>query len=254
MVFNKYIVIVGTALVISLMEVSTLISQDQDSRIKLTGNVLDAENKDPLAGVHLVTFDQGTTTDLDGNFTLMVSNADTVLISHVGYNDYLIPIPDQAQGEIRFTVALTPSQMELDEVYIYQWPATLSQFKQKVLATEVEDEEIVVIPGSHQGTPTPVAPGVGSPISFLQSKLSKKIRKRQEFLKKRLELERTQPARSRYNPEFVAEITGIEDEDELEEFMAYCVISDGYLTRVSDYDLIVTINQCYKNFQQAESQ
>ena len=106
----------------------------------------------------------------------------------------------------------------------------------------------MVIPGSYHGPPRPSKPGIGSPISFLQSKLSKKIRRRQEFLKKRAELENSQSARARYSAAYVHEITGIEDEKELEEFMEYCKFSDIWLADVNDYDLIVAINQCYKDF------
>ena len=113
---------------------------------------------------------------------------------------------------------------------------------------EVEEEDRVIIPGSYHGPARPVNPGFGSPISFIQSKLSKKIRKRREFLKKRLELESNQQARSRYNTEYVKEVTGIEDKLELEEFIEYCKFTDLFLVDVNDYDLVVAINQCYKNF------
>ena len=120
--------------------------------------------------------------------------------------------------------------------------------KQRILSTEVEEEEKVIIPGSAQGPPRPVDPGLGSPISFLQSKFSRRIRKRQEFLRKRPELQRRQKALSRYNPEYVQEITGIEDEKELEEFMEFCELTDDLIANINDYDFIVAINKCYKDF------
>ena len=236
-------------LLVLLITGQSLVAQENKQGLKFSGTILDGETADPLAGVHILSLGHtGTVTDLDGNFTLQVSKGDTVRISHVGYNVYLVPIPDRINDELNLTIGLTPSLTELDNIFIYQWPATLSQFKQKVLATEIEVEEKVVIPGSYEGPPKPVEPGVGSPISFLQSKLSKKVKRRQEFLKKRLELTKNKTRLHRYSPEYVAEITGIEDELELDEFMAYCKLTDAYIARVSEYDLIITINQCYREF------
>ena len=217
--------------------------------VRLSGTILDAESGNALAGVHIISQRKaGTTTDFDGNFAMEVSKGDTVLITHVGYNHYLVPIPPNSQDELNLTIGLTPSLLELDEITIYQWPATVSEFKQRILATEVEEEGHVIIPGSYYGPPKPVNPGFGSPISFIQSKLSKKIRRRREFLKKRLELDSNRRARSRYNTEYVKEITGIKDKLELEKFMEYCKFTDRFLGDVNDYDLIVAINQCYRDF------
>jgi hypothetical protein len=226
-----------------------ILSQDTEGPVRLSGTILDAESGNALAGVHIISQrNAGTTTDLDGNFVMELSKGDTVLITHVGYNDYLVPVPQNSQDELHLTIGLTSSLTELDEVVIYRWPATVSEFKQRILAMEVEEEDRVIIPGSYHGPPKPVNPGLGSPISFLQSKLSKRIRKRREFLKKRLEIESNQRARSRYNTEYVKEVTGIQGNRELDEFMEYCKFTDLFLSDVNDYDLIVAINKCYKDF------
>ncbi len=227
------------------------ISVDQ---IRLFGTIVDSGNGDPLPGVHLIGNEKnGAITDIDGNFSMELSGGDTVLITHVGYSDYLVPIPIDSKNEYRITIGLTASVTELHEVTIYQWPATLALLKQRILAMEVEDEDQLIIPGSYHGPPKPVNPGIGSPISFLQSKLSKKIRRRREFLKKRSEIESSKRARSRYHTEFVKEVTGIKDDHELEEFIEYCELTDSFLGDVNDYELIVAINRCYKNFKSKRS-
>lgn len=224
-------------------------AQNFEHRTVLIGKVLDMETGIPLTGVHLVNAQNGgTTSDIDGNFILKLSEGDTVIFTHIGYHDYLVPIPQGYSGYLELEIGLTPAVMELQELLIYQWPTTIAEFKQRLLATVVEEDEKVVIPGSYHGPPRPSKPGIGSPISFLQSKLSKKIRRRQEFLKKRAELENSKSARARYSAEYVHEITGIEDEKELEEFMEYCKFTNIWLADVNDYDLIIAINQCYKDF------
>jgi hypothetical protein len=228
---------------------SWIYAQQGNNTLTFTGTIVDAENGNPLSGVHIISTNHaGTTSDIDGNFNLELISGDTVQISHVGYTEYLVPIPDSAQQTIHLTIGLNPSLTELDEIVIHQWPATVKQLKQMILAAEVGEEEQVIIPGSYQGPPKPVQPGIGSPISFLQSKFSKKMRRRQEFLEKRQQLESDHHALRRYSPEFVKEVTGIEDKQELDEFMTFCKLSDVFIAEVSDYDLIVAINQCYKDF------
>jgi len=226
-----------------------LCAQKLEQGTVLIGKVLDAETGIPLTGVHLVNVQNGgTTSDIDGNFRLTLSEGDTVIFTHIGYHDYLVPIPVGYSGYLELDIGLTPAVTELSELLIYQWPTTIDEFKQRLLAAEVEEEEKVVIPGSNNQSPRPVKPGIGSPISFIQSKLSKKIRRRKEFQKKRAVLENTQSARARYSAAYVSEITGIDDE-KIDEFMEYCKLSDTWLAEVNDYDLIIAINQCYKDFQ-----
>lgn len=233
---------------------SWIFAQQTDNPLTLSGTIVDAENGNPLSGVHIMLNHVGTTSDIDGNFNLELVPGDTVQISHVGYTEYLVPIPKSATKALQLTIGLTPSLTELDEVVIYQWPATLKQLKQKILAIQLEEEDKIVVPGTYQGTPRPVQPGIGSPISFLQSRFSKKMRRRQEFLKKRQQFESDKPALSRYNPEFVKEVTGIEDTQELDEFMTYCKLSDTFIAEVSDYDLIIAINNCFRNFRSERSE
>ena len=103
-------------------------SQHQQSIIRLSGTILSAESSEPLTGVHIIRQGHsGTTTDIDGNFSMDVMVDDTIHISHVGFNEFLVPIPTSSTSELSITIALTPSLTELDEIVVYQWPATLSQ-------------------------------------------------------------------------------------------------------------------------------
>ncbi len=238
-------------LVVVLLFGSILIKAQGPVRdIRMSGVVVDAQSKEPLQGAHLVlNHSQGTTPDIEGKFDLNVSSGDTLMISHVGYNDYLVPIPHNLIGTTYFLrIGLIPATVELDEVTVYLWPATVAQFKQELLALEVEEEERVKIPGAYYGPPKPVNPGVGSPVSFLYNKLSKRARQRREFMKKRQDIESNQQARSRWNTEYVKEITGIEDEQVLLNFMEYCKFTDRKLGELNDYDLITAINDCFLNF------
>ncbi len=240
------------AIIWVMLLVSQIVWAQHQDPVLVQGQVLDAHNKTPLHGAHLVvnnTF--GTTPDIEGNFTLQLSAGDTLMVSHVGYVDYLVPIPQNLnQNHYFLRIALSPATVELDEVTIYQWPATVEQFKQELLALEVEEEEKVIIPGSYQGPPRPVEARASSPVSFLYEKFSRRAKQRKAFQKKRLDIETHQKARARWNSDYVKEITGIEDEQTLVSFMEYCRLNDQKLGELNDYDLIAAINQCYQDFKE----
>ncbi|MEM6540429.1 MAG: carboxypeptidase-like regulatory domain-containing protein, partial [Bacteroidota bacterium] len=62
--------------------------------------------------------DQGTVTDFDGLFSLeVVSEADSLVVSYLGYKTKRIPLSD-LQGNARHTIILKPTAQSLDEVIL----------------------------------------------------------------------------------------------------------------------------------------
>ncbi|MCR1024519.1 carboxypeptidase-like regulatory domain-containing protein [Cellulophaga baltica] len=79
---------------------------DSDSTV-ITGQILDARNEKPLAGVNVFSPDPvfGTSTDLDGNFSLdLRSPSSLILIQMVGYETK----PIMAQANFSWTIYLRP--------------------------------------------------------------------------------------------------------------------------------------------------
>ena len=69
----------------------------------LTGKVLDSITKDPLIGANVIESksSNGTTTDLEGNFSLQISaNTVQLEISYVGYMTQLVTIDDRKDIQI----------------------------------------------------------------------------------------------------------------------------------------------------------
>ena len=84
--------------------------------IEVTGKVTDAQTGDPLPGVNIVVEGTtiGTTTDMDGNYSIEAS-ADAMLIySFVGYQRQNIEIA----GRQNIDVELTPTVEEMEEVVV----------------------------------------------------------------------------------------------------------------------------------------
>jgi len=88
-----------------------------DLNVEITGRVLDADTNEPLAGVtvFVVGTNVGTTTDLDGRFTLTVPDgSERLAFSYVGYVRQEFTIGDETE----FNVRLSSDVAMLDDVVV----------------------------------------------------------------------------------------------------------------------------------------
>ncbi len=95
-----------------------VISSDEGfGRHEVNGRVLDAENGEAIVGAHVSIkgTSTGTTTDLDGKFSILVPGGETILLfSYVGYEIFEIP----AGGLTNIEVSLKEGAQALEEVVI----------------------------------------------------------------------------------------------------------------------------------------
>lgn len=87
----------------------------QQQKKKVTGTVSDAEGM-PVIGANVVVkgTSVGTITDLDGNFSLEVSNTDVLSFSYIGFMEQQIPVGSRTL----FSVKLVEDSKALDEVVV----------------------------------------------------------------------------------------------------------------------------------------
>jgi len=81
--------------------------------IKITGKVIDSETKETIIGaiVTLKNSTTGTTTDIDGNYTITVPDKNTILVfSFIGYEPQEIVVGDQTV--INVSLAIKAAQLE----------------------------------------------------------------------------------------------------------------------------------------------
>ncbi|NNF32612.1 MAG: TonB-dependent receptor [Saprospiraceae bacterium] len=99
-------------LVLVFLSMSSIIAQKT-----ITGTVTDASDGEPLIGANIVErgTDNGTITDIDGNFSITVSNDCQFLdVSYIGYTDKSVP----AGGDITSVDVALESGQILDEVIV----------------------------------------------------------------------------------------------------------------------------------------
>lgn len=104
-----------TFLVVILFSYAYSVAQN----VVFKGKVTDSVNGDPLPYASIIVKGTtiGTTTDMDGNFKLVIPlQEETVVISYIGYDTYSTAISDKMAGF--YTVKLVPSGISLGEVVV----------------------------------------------------------------------------------------------------------------------------------------
>jgi TonB-dependent SusC/RagA subfamily outer membrane receptor len=143
--------------VLVLLTVAVVAAQAQS--FKVTGAVSSSEDKEPLIGATVVEkgTNNGTTTDLDGSFELLVASAQAVLqVSYVGYELREIPL----QGRQVITVELTPEYKLMQEVVVTGYKREIrSDVTSAITSVKSRDISKLVVTGIDQALQGQ-APGV----------------------------------------------------------------------------------------------
>jgi iron complex outermembrane receptor protein len=84
---------------------------------KITGKITDATTGEPIPGVNVLIENTtvGTTTDINGNYSIEATNSNIVLVfSYIGYNSQKVTV----EGKSQIDVALNPDIKSLEEVVV----------------------------------------------------------------------------------------------------------------------------------------
>lgn len=100
-------------LAIPLLLISFIISAQE---ISVTGKVTDAKDGSPMVGVSVIIKGTsiGTTTDIDGNYSIKCKGSDVLILSFIGYQKQEISV----SGRTRIDVTLKEETKEIDEVIV----------------------------------------------------------------------------------------------------------------------------------------
>ena len=110
----------NAVLICLIMIPATMLAQTQ-----VSGTVTDQADAMPLPGVNILIkgTSRGASTDFDGNFTIEVSQGETIVVSYVGYRTQEIIYTGQATID----VALVEDAAQLDEVVLIGYGSTTKQ-------------------------------------------------------------------------------------------------------------------------------
>lgn len=224
-----------------------------------SGLVLDQSTQKPVASatVQNTTLRRAVMSTESGHFRLTASPNDTLLISCIGYKTVQLVVPADEQ-ELR--VEMVQEVKTLNEVVIKGW--TESRFKQEFLKLDMAEKPAIEIKTAPELVGTQLgnlgrlgydyqtlAPKVTlkGPVSALYGKFSKEAkneRKLQRFNQAELNKKRYQ---SRLDPVWISRITDLKEE-RLTAFMQFCKLPEQFVLESTEYDLIVAIRGCLKDF------
>lgn len=182
----KYIVFT----LIILFSSTQLFSQGQ---INFNGKILGSSGF--LYNVNVVNkkIYKGTVSDFGGNFSMPVSKNDTITFTSIGFKDFTYVIPDTLLGDNhRVIVRMVEDTFEIGETIVTPWPINTTALSKAFLSeTKTEKEAIASYAGFREieGDPTPPAPTILNPVSFIANVFSpKRIReKKMDRIRKKLQ-------------------------------------------------------------------
>lgn len=91
--------------------------QDKNQKRTITGKITDASNDEPIIGANIWIKEttQGSTSDMDGNFSLNVTgNVGVIVVSYIGYKQQEFVVGDKKV----INVKLSPDSEKLEEVVV----------------------------------------------------------------------------------------------------------------------------------------
>ena len=105
----------------------------------ITGKVTGAEDNEPLPGVSIVVegTNKGTTTDLDGNYTIQANSDDVLQFSYIGFITQSISVGNQSS----INLTLEPDLQQLEEVVVTAFGLEKEKKALGYAVTQVSGEE-----------------------------------------------------------------------------------------------------------------
>lgn len=234
---------------------TSVFSQQAGEPFLIKGLILNSENETPVpfVTVYNTTFHRVSSSDSSGFFTISANQGDSLVFTSLGY-EKLITIWEAGGDPTQpYIVNIIPKVYELQSVDIHAF-RTEEAFKRHILAMEIPEEEKLTIPGMEFVQPAPSngegGVAISGPISYLSNQFSRRAKEHRKFLAAKEAYNSQNAIARKYNPEFVKNITKLEDPQELEKFMEFCKLEDSFIERANEYELIVAVNNCYIEYNQ----
>ena len=242
------------AILIFLSAASTN-AQRKDFNYKFIAKITDADSANAIKGCHVInkTMLFGTVSDDHGRFTITANVKDSIMFSAIGYEKLTIAVHDSMYTDNRI-VKLKPIAYELDEIDIGAL-STYEQFRRDAMNAEIKKPNFKIDPISKLEVSAPLLPnqggikipGLGSPVSFFYSLMSKEGKQQRYFLSVINETADHIIIGNKFNGLIVHQLTGLED-DELVEFMSSCMFTKTYLLLATPSEINRAVIQKYREY------
>jgi iron complex outermembrane receptor protein len=108
-------------------------------KVNVSGNI--KSSSETLLGVSVVEKGtaNGTTTDIDGNYSIKVDQNSILILSYLGYKTQEVSV----KGKTRIDINLTEDESELDEVVIKGFGGVVGQARRRAESVQSIPESVV---------------------------------------------------------------------------------------------------------------
>ncbi|MDP4291690.1 MAG: hypothetical protein Q8908_11465 [Bacteroidota bacterium] len=227
-------------------------AQGQRSQVKLSGRITSVRDTLGISFVHIIDLSHpyGTISDENGNFNFKCNRGDTLQISAVGFENYLLATstldPRKPESYVRIRLMTKIYMLPSVTVLPFRTKEGMKRYflnmqlpekdKQEMALSRLKinrKEEIGAVPQSGLTLP--------GPATLLWDLFSREAKERRKYEKLIAEDNTNQQIAKRYNPEIVSLIIGRDDPNLIKDFMSYCNVTLPFLVTVNDYELYLYI-------------
>lgn len=212
-------------------------TENPKQKIKISGKVIDKANKNVNFILLLVnkSTNNGTVSSTTGDFTFYAEKSDTLLIGGIGYNTEKICFRDSAlKSEYFVIIALKNYSAELNTVVIFP-ERELSEIEKDIDKLGYKESDYILSGVS----------AAQSPITFLYQLYSKRERSKRKAEELWNERNRRDLLKELLRKYVSGNIINLNDE-EFDDFIDFCAISDDFMKQTSQYDFIMYIKKKFE--------
>ncbi|MAO10132.1 MAG: hypothetical protein CMC07_04400 [Flavobacteriaceae bacterium] len=234
---------------------TTFVFSQESTPIK--GKVLSSATDEPLENVNIVNLNEviGTTTDVEGDFSIRAKVNDTLYFSYLGYKSIRVRVTNDwlKFGDIK--VKMTELGIALEEVVVK--PVQLTGY------VEVDAKIIPIYDnyryrisglssgyegGSKQpGAVTKVLSAIFNPADFLYNVFGKRPKQMRKLRKMKQDDEIRNLLASKYDRETLMAVLQLERVD-IDEILNNCNYSESFIKTANDLQILDAISECYEEY------
>jgi hypothetical protein len=223
--------------------------------IHLKGEVTDKYGVSvPFVNVINLSKRTGIAADFYGKFSFLANMNDTIQFTAVGFKIKRFVIPDTINsGKYYLNLILSADTICLEKAVVYPWPANEKALIQDYLELELPDETIDLhLPEKYGYINRTSSGAVGitmpGPVSVLYDIFSHEAKMRRLYESLIKKDNQKKYIASRISKNLIERITGLKDPDEIDAFLEFCDLSYEYVLASTDYEIITSLQECYKNY------
>jgi len=228
-------------------------AQENGRQSVLKGHIFSADGITEIPYVQVVNLKRntGSSSSERGYFSISASIGDSLEFSSIGYEKGYFEITDFDPG---LKIYLIPKIYDLKGVEVNAYRSE-KQFRQDfvILRIPPEDKPKINLPtlSKYEVNSGLASRGVGltfgGPITALYKQFSteaKELRKVEAFQQK-YKLQKVYDVK--YNKDLISKVTGLHGED-LDLFLKFCDLPQQFVLASNEYEIVVAINDCMKDF------